>query len=78
MKTPQAILIGLTLIAAALWLRPGPDPAQAAPDALGVLPGFQLVSDTQFSRAWRLNTETGAIGACVMRGDTAICSPWTE
>ena len=74
MKTPQALLIGLALIAAAVWLRPGPTPAQAGLEA----PGFLIVADTQVARTWRLNTETGAIGACVMRGDTPVCSPWTE
>ncbi|MDP6350634.1 MAG: hypothetical protein QF926_13195 [Alphaproteobacteria bacterium] len=78
MKTPQALLIGLALVAAAIWLRSGPAPAQAGPEAPGFLPGFLLVADTQIARAWRLNTATGAISACVMRGDAAVCSPWTE
>ena len=69
MKTPYAILIGLALIAAALFFRqPSIPPAQAGAITTKYMDGFKCVSPSE--------KDKDGIACAILHGDTITFSLW--
>ena len=74
MTSPQAILTGAVLIAAAVYLSNGSEAVSAGASMRYVVAASQRV-------AYELDTETGAIRFCraTRAGDVrTVCGPWIE
>ena len=79
MTTPKAILIGLALIASAIFLRAEPQQAQAAIGS----PEYAIKA-TQGLAAWRLRVSTGEVSFCIhasrkeqtKTNPSYYCEPW--
>ncbi len=67
MNYPTAIVIAAALIAGAI--------ATTGARSADHEPAFDIVADAQSRGAWRINTRTGAVSACGLRGADSGCYP---
>ena len=65
MKAPHAILIGLSLIAAAIFARDVVPSATAAPSETG---RYAVSGSGDPGKYWKINTTTGIVSSCDRTG----------
>ena len=68
MKTPHAILIGLSLIAAAIFARNVVPSAAASSSEVG---RYAIANGGEQGAYWKMNTATGAVQRCMWQ--TGVC-----